>query len=293
MSARNELSDRNVNKMKELFIDSVNNNELKNNFIFAYYDGSWDCQKITKEDTIYHIKTTSEDDIHHTFEKTIESFEMCLDNFDFDILIRINISSYINIRLIDRVAKSIDKDCIYANKLLVVTSDATRPNFLAPRGDFFITGRKTIEGIVKNSYIDGNRILDHVDDVLIGCSFEQYAGSDKYFKRLKQLSYGYFPNANTEFTLSDEQINTYLCYRLKTVPPTEKISGYSWKDNEYRLYDPKKMEHIHKLLPKDHVYKISDINKLVVNDDDIPCVAVQYVHTRLSDIKRYIEKVSR
>lgn len=295
MGAQNVLSEKNIQEMKNTFItDASHDNTLKNEYTFAYYDGGWECEKILEEDGLYHIRTIANDDVHSTFEKTMFAFELSLQKFEFDVLVRINISSYINIRLLDSCIDTIDLSCIYANKLLVVTSDPSHPNFLAPRGDFFMTGRDTVKGILEHEEIDRNRILDHVDDVLIGCAFSEYVGDSSYVDRLKQIPYCYLPHVYSDptkpFVLTDNTIKNSICYRLKTVPPNEKVSGYSWEYNKYRDCDVIKMRKLHELL-RDKTYEKRDISKFIIKDDDIQCIAVQYVNSSIGSIKKFIKEV--
>ena len=295
MGARNTLSEKNIQEMKNTFItDAINDTTLKNEYTFAYYDGGWEYEKIDEEDGLFHIRTIANDDVHSTFEKTMFAFELSLQKFEFDVLVRINISSYINIRLLDSCIDTIDTKCIYANKLLVVTSDPTHPNFLAPRGDFFMTGRDVIKGILEHEVIDRNRILDHVDDVLIGCAFAEYVGNSSYVDRLKQIQYCYLPHVYSDpsksFVISDKTIDGNICYRLKTVPPNEKVSGYSWDYNKYRDCDVIKMKKLHEII-KDKTYSKSNISRFVIDEKNIPCVGVQYVETTIGSIKNFIKKV--
>lgn len=297
MGARNDLADKNIRKMNDTFVaDALTDDTLEHEYIFAYYDGKWEYESVKLDNNMhmYHVRTIADDDIHNTYEKTMFAFEQCLDAFKFDVLVRINISAYLNIRLLDKYIDSIDGNCIYANKLLVVTSDPTKPNFLAPRGDFFMTGVDTIKGILEHEDIDRNRILDHVDDVLIGCAFASYVGNSSYVDRLKQIPYSYIPNVvkyDTPFDLTDQAIETDICYRLKTVPPTETVSGYSWEYNEYRECDAIKMERIHDILKHREYGGKRDINKIVLNDRDIPCIAVRYIQSSIGNIKNYIKAV--
>ena len=80
--------------------------------------------------------------------------------------------------------------------------------------------------------------VDHVDDCLIGCCFIDYAGPD-YYKSLYMLSYTYLPNHEVGDDIKPQKYN--IGTRVKTVPPNETYSGYSWEDNEWRKKDCEKM----------------------------------------------------
>jgi hypothetical protein len=53
------------------------------------------------------------------------------------------------------------------------------------------------------------------------------------------LSYTYLPDHEIIDELKPQKYN--IGTRVKTVPPTETYSGYSWDDNEYRKVDCDKM----------------------------------------------------
>ena len=68
-----------------------NSYEESNTQTYYYYGDSSSCYH--DDNNIY---VTSKDSFYHILDKTIEVFNYCLSNFDFDYIYRTNTSSYIN-----------------------------------------------------------------------------------------------------------------------------------------------------------------------------------------------------
>ena len=102
--------------------------------------------------------------------------------------------------------------------------------------------------------------VDHVDDCLIGCCFIEYIGAE-YYKNLYMLTYTYLPDHELKDEIKPLMYN--IGTRVKTVPPNESYSGYSWDDNEYRKLDCDKMRKLTEYIEKNpyHYYgvKLKDV----------------------------------
>ena len=153
--SRQEPSNRNKKAIYDYIVKDCNemmtNGELKNEYFFVFYKGSIEGTQglpnrcsISRNDYDFdiqdrnvlpknciEIETPTRDGINYTFEKTIECFKM-LENlaeekeyFNHDWLVRINISTYVNIRLLDHVLSTAKKDLCILHPLPRVNEIAT------------------------------------------------------------------------------------------------------------------------------------------------------------------------
>jgi len=308
MMANKEPSLRNAEAFKEYvikdYVNLKNSNKLENDykFIFYYGDNLSETSIYKIDDNITYIHTCNDDDIYSTYEKTIEAFKK-LDEIDnFDYIVRINISMFLNIRLLDKIAKSLDPNIIYCNAINAVL-DQVYTNTIYPRGDLYIMSTDMIRKIINKSDIfyinrknpeDYNKQfklkIDHVDDLLLGCTLKEALGDD-YFKHIKMIYYNLIMKSIQEDEDISNMLNKHIIgTRLKTTPPGE-LSGYSWDDNDYRLNDILKFKKCYEYFFQFEYEKGLTINHLLVDESNSrPLTAVNYISCSVKDIKDYLNK---
>lgn len=276
MSTKTQPSVRNIEAFKESVVRYYNDN--KDRFaheydFYEYYSSGTENEEppvITKTgDHYYEISINEMESVYTTYEKTYRAFG-AIDYEKYDLFVRINISLWLNMDLLDAVADQFLKDHVYCNAInshVNVTSEYV--NDIYPRGDMYIFGQPTMEGVLKNGvkymYCDRalrNRIgVEHVDDCLVGiCLIDTY-GKD-YYKHIDGLRYIFSPRESI-YVDNHALIDNYsVGFRVKTVPDGQ-CSGYSWDDNEYRLKDGKKMrelrEYFDRNMPDYRNVKLKDI----------------------------------
>lgn len=287
MMADKEPSLRNKQAIMNYIVDDYNNiaDTLEHTYDFIFYKGHVDKElQFSKnildrfpEKHCYEIITCTGDGVHDTFEKTIECFKT-LDSINkYDWIIRINISTYINIRLIDKLINSMDKNHIYCNAINGVLQSETYLNYLYPRGDFYMISKDLIDKVIYVSdefYIHKNDISEiekiykcpeHVDDVLLGICLYKALGKE-YYKNLYPLYYDYYPDI---FDPNNKrQMHYYtIAVRLKTVPKNMH-SGWSWNDDPCRLDDVNKFRLCYECFSNVQPYEDNDIIKFVTPKDE-------------------------
>lgn len=286
MSGDQEPSLRNIEALKETMVKKSVNNNLINTYDFFTYsyknsdkpiDTILDCKKDERYLNCYDIYISGEESVYHTYEKTYVTYEYLLNNEKiygrYDWFVRINISCYVNLKLLDIVIKDMKKDTIYANALnSYVDYNFEYRNYFYPRGDFYIVSYETLKEIINTGkdlmYCDQrlkNRpALPHTDDTLFGYAFILAVGKT-FYKRLQMIHYNFLPMISD----NDEELRNLIIAnfnknsistRLKSVP-LGQVSGYSWDDNKYRLYDPKKIKIVDNI--------VSDIKYENITLDDI------------------------
>ena len=256
MAANAEPSTRNLEAIKNTLVRYQNEHKdkFKNEYDFYFYwSGGDDMKKevnvsASKEySNLKYIEVKEEESVYRTFEKSIKAFDYVYRNNDYDWYVRMNISMWINIDLLDSVIFSFKPNSMYGNALnSYVNLNCAYCDDLYARGDLMIFDKDVMKGILGNAmkflYSDWRMTdrdgVDHVDDCLIGCCFIDYAGPD-YYKSLYMLSYTYLPNHEVGDDIKPQKYN--IGTRVKTVPPNETYSGYSWEDNEWRKKDCEKM----------------------------------------------------
>ena len=290
MSTKTEPSVRNVIAMKDTMIKQTNEESFKHHYDFFEYfydediedknDCILSCDQDKQYPNYYHIRISGKESVYHTLEKTYAAFNYLLNTEHeykkYDGFIRINISCYLNMKLLDRCLGLMNKDVVYSNALNTLDCIGT-PFFnqLYTRGDFYIMFRDNLIGTLKEAkqflYCDqdlsSNRPnIVHVDDVIFGCVFILHKGSTEYFKHLQMIKYNFIPiffdSKNTD--MLNALINKFaISSRIKTVPDG-LYSGYSWDDNEYRKNDPIKMEFVHNAV-KQNDYSKTTLDDIIVS----------------------------
>lgn len=240
LSANNEIAARNTEAQRETFIKRLFSYERKHNYRVFFYEGdNSEIEEVKLSENVYDIKCTSNDDIKHTFEKTCEAYDYIIKHYQSDLIVRANISCYINIDLLDNIAQEIyDNGYIIANRVNTIFNAGKFMNYLYPRGDFYIVRTDLVEKALQNmdGLFDENSFeVDPVDDTKFGVCLWN-ADKAKYDSRLHCCRYAFVPHED----FSSVTVNT-LSIRLKTLRQGAEYSGYSWDDNDVRKKDVEKM----------------------------------------------------
>ena len=150
------------NIMKASLQSIINKLNLQDNISLYSYIGD-NKEKYINEDTKT-IYLTSPDTFDYTYIKTIEAFEFFNDNnFEYDFLVRINTSEFINIKLLYELCKIIKDD----NKLYKKSYCCQLVSFKTPismsyapfagnpilQGKFMMFSKEIIKQIIENKYI--------------------------------------------------------------------------------------------------------------------------------------------
>ena len=291
----------------DAFVDSVvkpyneHIDEYSNDFHFcAYYSSREKCDDVWLDDktnNLIDIYGVNEDEgIYRTYEKTYKMFKYACDNMQFDLIVRINVSMWLNLRLLDEVCSQFKNDAVYCNAINTCINGVSKyVNDLYPRGDLMIMRKSVVQGIVKVGgkymYEDANlnkRIgVDHVDDCIIGvCLIDLYGR--EYFKHIIPLRYNYCPDSNIVLDNFDEFA---IGSRLKSTPP-DTYSGYSWDDNDYRLNDVTKFNELKNISEpwRSDDFKGVTIDELIVpRDRTRPTIFIEGVSKRIDEtILKYL-----
>lgn len=285
MAANMEPSTRNLEAIKETMIRYQNENceNMKHYYDWYFY---W-CDETIEEEVVLEqseeyenlgiIKIKDEESVYRTFEKSIKVFDLLSRTKKYDWYVRINISMFLNMKLLDSAINVLKSGKMYGNAMnSYVNLNSKYCNDLYVRGDLMIFDSVVMEGILSQAlrfmYSDMNMKsrdgVDHVDDCLIGCCFIEYSGSD-YYKNLYMLNYQYIPDNEINENSKVEMNNYCIGARVKTVPPTVTYSGYSWDDNEYRKVDCVKMRKLDESVRRKNIdYKALQLRDLLVDKKD-------------------------
>lgn len=299
LSTQTEPSTTNIQAMKDTVVSLVDeySDKLNNHYDFFFYYGGYSAstlgtaavkEKDEKYNNCWKIKVTTEESIYNTFEKGVWALKYVS---GYDWYLRINISCYLNILLLDKVLSQFDEDTVYCNAINSYINDEHYFNDLYPRGDMMIFSEKTRQGILK--FVDkyfrcdkdmSDRLnIPHVDDTLFGLCLIDYFGAE-YYKHLQMLKYNYIPETN----IATKSVSS-LCIgnRVKTTPPGVTYSGYSWKDNEYRRYDAEKMKILNDRF-KHISYDGLQLSDLLSNDR--PTLYVALTNKKVEDFYPYLKR---
>ena len=299
LSTQAEPSTTNIHAMKNTMVSLANeySDKLINHYDFFFYYGGYSASTLgvavskEQDDTYsncWNLKISTEESIYTTFEKGVWALKYIS---GYDWYIRINISCYLNILLLDKVLSQFNEDTVYCNAINSYINDEKYYNDLYPRGDMMIFSKKTREGILKftDKYfncdtVSANRLnIPHVDDTLFGLCFIDYFGAE-YYKHLQMLKYNYIPDID----ITNKTVST-ICIgnRVKTNPPGIKYSGYSWEDNEYRRYDAIKMEILNDRF-KQQSYNNVKLSDLLSNER--PTLFITLTNRKIEDFYAYLKR---
>lgn len=289
LSANNEIAARNTEAQRNTFIKHIFEQKRKNDYKVFFYEGdNSKIEEIELSENVYDIKCASKDDIKHTFEKTCEAYDYITKHYSCDLIVRANISCYINVDLLDNIAQEIyDNGYIIANRVNTILNAGKFINYLYPRGDFYIVRTDLVEKALQNmdGLFDENSFeVDPVDDIKFGICLWN-VDKNKFVNRLHCCKYALMVYENLE-PFSE---NT-LSFRLKSINKNEHYTGYSWNDTEARKYDSEKMYKLYNLLNKNHFnseyYKNTKLEDVIIPDNEIDYVyTAQIFQNTLSEAK--------
>ena len=288
MGTKNNPSTRNIEAFKNTVVDYCvkHKDDLQHNykFVFYYADSLVESISVTSNETStsFDILIPITESVHRTFEKTRTSLLVTRDIIKPDLYIRTNISTYINIPLLDKVAEQLNKDdVVFCNKIGThLNLSSLYFNKVFPRGDLMIFNKSVVDVIdvfgkrYMYSDIDGPVTgVDHVDDCLISVCLRDVYGSS-YHKHIQMIKYNYLPESEPDY----DKLNV-MCIgtRLKTVP-CGMHSGYSWNDNDYRLFDVIKFQNVHNIVME------YDYSNGVVLDDLVVENVYEYYVVRVAKL---------
>lgn len=288
MATEQNPSIRNVEAFKNTVVKFCDDNvdKLKHEYTFVFYYAGED-KKIKENDNIYRFSYNMDESVYRTFEKTRLALIDTRLIIKPDLYVRVNISTYINIVLLDTLAEQIyDSDMIICNKINTHINNILSPffNCVYPRGDFMVFKNDVTDAIVycgerymyNNTKMNGIKLgVDHVDDCMIGVCLKDCYGND-YYKKISTVRYNYVPDKQPDYTEIDLMS---IASRIKTVPPN-KCSGYSWDDNEYRLFDVNKFEGLY------DIYKNVEYNNDITLNDVLTDNVYQIVFINDSYLSR-------
>lgn len=293
LSANNEIAIRNTQKQRETFVKHLYAHDRIHNYKVFFYEGGYsqlEEQELSKN--VYNIKCTSKDDIVHTFDKTYEAYDYIIEHHPCDMIVRANISCYINVDLLDNILQEIyDREYIVANRVITVLNIGDYTNFLCPRGDFYVIRTELIKNALTHKDTlpkEENFAINPVDDTKMGVLLN-YGDNKKYVNSLHCCKYGFVPFDNYS-SVSSKVLNV----RVKTLKNGAIYSGYSWEDIEYRRHDTDKMDKLYNAYNGiwDSYYKESvKLDDILVDDEkveDIICVNAYLVN--LKQIKGVFSK---
>ncbi len=324
MGANCQPAIRNCEAFREYIIQDYldNKSSFKHEYSFInYYGSKVDESKIVLAK--YHNEGSEDvlvadlllplyDDINQTYEKTVSAYKYITEYYDFDWVVRINISLFINLYLLDKVVDKLDKKHIYCNSINSYINANDYTNHLYPRGDCYIISQENIKGALKysddyfinlrrNNAKDREKLIkamtqeniEHVDDTLFGICLIKHLGSE-YFKHYNLLNYLYrgdIVDEDKDLGL-DDRYKYCLTFRVKTVPPGETYSGYSWYDNKYRTNDVVKFKKLSQEIKKyfydeDHI-TLKDL--IVSKKKGKHAIYVIYDALNIADFEKSIKK---
>lgn len=262
MGCNCEPGARNIEAILNTYIKSYYNNKnlFKHNYDFIVYKGGFSEVKLNNN--ILHL--TSPDDIKSTFMKTLEAFRF-VENYNFDYIVRINISTYLNLFMLDNSIELFDKNNIYCNAICVYTDSLKYKNFIFPRGDAYIMHKDLFLNILNNQYdpySDDLYGIDNTDDSMFGLLCNNYFKNDLH-NHIKLLRYAFIPYEYDKIDNYYIKLSACVIFsRIKTCPPNTH-SGYSWEDNIYRLHDVKKFN-----ILNIYNYNVKNTNIDIIFDDN-------------------------
>lgn len=261
MGANCQPALRNVERLLIDYKKLIGEISFNNNFDVKYYVGDGYVKIPNFEDSC--IKLKCKDGIDYTYEKTILAFDEIKDQYDF--VIRTNISTFVNLKLLDNIIDSLDEDIIYAACINTITEVGSYLNDIYPRGDAYVISNNMMKSIIsvsKEYMMVDNDNKEHVDDVLMGKSLIAVFGSS-YYKHLKVIEYAYCPYKSI-FEIEGYDFDKIVFIRFKSTPP-DTYSGYSQEDNDWRLMDVPKIDECYTFI-KEHTFSAS-ANDLIIEQE--------------------------
>lgn len=165
--------------------------DLPSNVEWLYYTGDEFSKTYLDGD---HLVVSSEDDLVNTFKKTVYALSYCIDNFDFDYIVRTNTSTYINVKFLSYfIEKLSNEGCVYGSELYSLTEGyAPRPLDIYARGNCMILDKLAVVNLINNAlpFV----FLEKVDDMMIGNILNSYwlMRNEDYMKHIKGCMHGWY-----------------------------------------------------------------------------------------------------
>jgi hypothetical protein len=132
-------------------------------------------------------------------QKTIKAFNYCLDNYSFDFILRTNLSSFYNYRLLEKFVYSLKKnDMVFGFELWSY-------NIRFPSGSCFIMSRDTIKLCANYDY---KFMYNYPDDVCIGEVITKY---NMQISKMERYDY-----TSQSIQYEPEMNNKYYNFRVKS-----------------------------------------------------------------------------
>ena len=149
------------------------------NIELLFYRGNSDEIFIDDKNVLHLV---SDDSYSGTFIKTEDALKWCLENKEFDYIIRTNTSTYINIDAIEQFLKleNIKEDVLYGPHMTV---DCVHNKLTYLGGHFLIISKNMVDIITKYNVKEG-----FVDDVGIGAIMYTHFGQNKMGQRRLKCS---------------------------------------------------------------------------------------------------------
>ena len=270
LGCNKQPSVRNIDAIFNSYVKLYNDNKslFNNSFDFIVYSGGYDTCKIEGNK----LCLTAGDDIYSTFEKTIEAFTYLNELNEYDYIIRVNISTYVNIFALDYLISNANNDTIYCNAICTYYNSNKYLNNVFPRGDAYIISNKILNQIIStynqyDVYSDDLSGIEHTDDALLGLIFLKIF-KNKTHDHIQLLEYAFIPDIQLSINDYVKSVNVIFS-RIKTCPPDAECSGYSWNDNNYRLNDVSKINNLNNFLLKNFEFlKNNAFNNILRDDGD-------------------------
>ena len=307
MSVNAQPSLRNVQAMKDTFIKFSNETELKHEYDFYtyYYDNSLKDEEILLENdpdysNYYIMRIGGTETVYRTYEKTYLAYAYIINNCKpYEKFIRINTSTYLNMKLLDTVIESADDDNIYANAInTFLNANFKYLNGLYVRGDFYIVSRSIVQGVLESgkdlmysdTLLKNRPAVTHVDDTLFGYAFINLKGKS-YFEHLHCIYYNFIPQEKISLMWLSCNFNKMaIATRLKTTPQGE-ASGYSWDDNALREMEPDKMKTIHSYIKTFNYDENITINDIITDyENERVTLFLNPINMKISKIKEVLRQ---
>ena len=315
MATDKQPSVRNIEGIKDTYISCYNRvlngkgKKWKHQFDFFVYTSDptiqvdYICTDDANVDNLHYVKVKEVESVYRTFEKTFKMYQY-LDKEhrgEYKCYIRTNISMMLNLYMLDAYIDRFKPGTVYCNAVNSHTN-AQSPymNDLYPRGDLMIFDQDVMDCVLrvgeKYMYCDQDmheRIgVDHVDDCLMGVCMVDAFGPG-YYTRIKPIKYYYLPKDVPTEVLTEWRIG----YRVKTLTPEAKVSGYSWDDNEFRRLDVEKMKILqaHFDEHQDELMKLKDVQlgDILVNiygNEQRPTLFLQTVNVGLNVLHEFLRR---
>lgn len=164
-----------------------------------------------------------------TYKKTSNALKYIEDNFDYDYIIKTNVSTYVNIQILiqalEYLMKNNNNDDIYGSRIILDGKN------LYIRGDFTIINRQTCRDMLKVYMQTKKRFPNGPDDALMFYMLNEQYGI-AFANRLKTIT------AVTTAEYNYETVCNACAIRLKTL----KSDGYQIIDRMYTFHQSVKNE---------------------------------------------------